>query len=47
MQRVRNLQLFDDLTDEARVVDANVGEMDRAEVVRDLIRRLRPIQAET
>jgi len=45
--RVRNLQLLDDLHDEAPLADANVGEIERAEVMRDLIRRVRPIQAET
>jgi RNA polymerase sigma-70 factor, ECF subfamily len=45
--RVRHLQLLEDLHDRAPVVDANVGEIERAEVMRDLIRRLRPIQAET
>ena len=47
MERLRNLQLLDDLNDQAPVADANVGEIERAEVMRDLIRRLRPIQAET
>ena len=45
--RVRHLQLLEELYDEVPVPDANVQEMERAEVVRDLIRRLRPIQAET
>jgi RNA polymerase sigma-70 factor (ECF subfamily) len=45
--RVRHLQLLDDLHDELPVADANVGEIERAEVMRDLIRRVRPIQAET
>ena len=45
--RVRHLQLLDDLHDELPVADANVAEIERAEVMRDLIRRLRPIQAET
>src|SRR5262249_42876576 len=45
--RLRHLQLLDDLHDELPVADANVGEIERAEVMRDLIRRLRPIQAET
>ena len=47
VERLRNLQLLDDLNDEAPVADGNVGEIERAEVMRDLIRRLRPIQAET
>lgn len=47
VERVRNLQLLDDLNDQAPLADANVGEIERAEVMRDLIRRLRPIQAET
>jgi RNA polymerase sigma factor (sigma-70 family) len=47
VERIRNLQLLDDLNNEAPVADANVGEIERAEVMRDLIRRLRPIQAET
>jgi RNA polymerase sigma-70 factor (ECF subfamily) len=45
--RSRHLQLLDELRDELPVADANVGEIERAEVMRDLIRRLRPIQAET
>jgi RNA polymerase sigma-70 factor (ECF subfamily) len=45
--RVRHLQLLEDLHDQAPVVDASAGEIERAEVMRDLIRRLRPIQAET
>jgi len=45
--RVRHLQLLEDLHDQAPVADANAGEIERAEVMRDLIRRLRPIQAET
>ena len=45
--RVRHLQLLEDLHDEVPVADASVGEIERAEVMRDLIRRLRPIQAET
>jgi RNA polymerase sigma-70 factor (ECF subfamily) len=45
--RVRHLQLLEDLHDHAPVVEASVGEIERAEVIRDLIRRLRPIQAET
>jgi RNA polymerase sigma-70 factor (ECF subfamily) len=45
--RVRHLQLLEDLHHELPILDANVGEIERAEVVRDLIRRLRPIQAET
>jgi len=45
--RVRHLQLLEDLHDELPVADANVGEIERAEVMRDLIRRVRPIQAET
>jgi RNA polymerase sigma factor (sigma-70 family) len=45
--RVRHLQLLDDLHDELPVADASVGEIERAEVMRDLIRRVRPIQAET
>jgi RNA polymerase sigma factor (sigma-70 family) len=47
VERVRNLQLLDDLNHETPLADANVGEIERAEVMRDLIRRLRPIQAET
>ena len=45
--RVRHLQLLEDLHDELPVPDANVEEIERAEVMRDLIRRLRPVQAET
>ena len=45
--RLRHLQLLEDLHDEAPAPDANVGDMERAEVMRDLIRRVRPIQAET
>jgi len=47
VERQRNLQLLDDLSHEAPVADGTVGEIERAEVMRDLIRRLRPIQAET
>jgi len=45
--RVRHLQLLEDLHDESPLADASAGEMERTEVVRDLIRRVRPIQAET
>jgi RNA polymerase sigma factor (sigma-70 family) len=45
--RLQHFQLLDDLNDEVPVPDANVGEIERAEVMRDLIRRVRPIQAET
>jgi RNA polymerase sigma factor (sigma-70 family) len=45
--RVRHLQLLEDLHDQAPVAEPTVGEIERAEVMRDLIRRLRPIQAET
>jgi RNA polymerase sigma-70 factor (ECF subfamily) len=45
--RIRHLQLLDDLHDQLPLADANVGEIERAEVMRDLIRRVRPIQAET
>lgn len=45
--RVRHLQLLDDLHDELPVADANVGEIEQSEVMRDLLRRVRPIQAET
>jgi RNA polymerase sigma-70 factor (ECF subfamily) len=45
--RVRHLQLLDDLHDELPVPEANVGEIEQAEVMRDLLRRLRPIQGET
>jgi RNA polymerase sigma factor (sigma-70 family) len=44
--RVRHLQLLEDLHDELPVADANAGEIERAEVMRDVIRRLRPNQAE-
>ena len=44
--RIRHLQLLD-LHDESPVADANAGDIEGAEVMRDLIRRLRPIQAET
>jgi len=47
VERLRNLQLLEDLNDEVPAADGNVGEIERAEVMRDLIRRLRPIQAET
>jgi RNA polymerase sigma-70 factor (ECF subfamily) len=43
----RHLQLLDDLHDELPVSDANAVEIERAEMMRDLIRRVRPIQAET
>jgi RNA polymerase sigma-70 factor (ECF subfamily) len=45
--RVRHLQLLDDLHDELPVTDANAGEIEQVEVMRDLLRRVRPIQAET
>lgn len=45
--RVRHLQLLEDLQDELPAVEANAGELERAELMRVLIRRLRPIQAET
>jgi RNA polymerase sigma-70 factor (ECF subfamily) len=45
--RVRHLQLIDDLHDELPVPDANAGEIEQAEVMRDVLRRVRPIQAET
>jgi RNA polymerase sigma-70 factor (ECF subfamily) len=45
--RLQHLQLLDSLHDELPAADANVGEMEQAEVMRDLIRRVRPIQAET
>jgi RNA polymerase sigma-70 factor (ECF subfamily) len=45
--RVRHLQLLDDLHHELPVADASVREIERAEVMRDLLRRVRPIQAET
>ena len=45
--RIRHLQLLDDLQAQLPVADANVAEIERAEVMRDLIRRVRPIQAET
>jgi RNA polymerase sigma-70 factor, ECF subfamily len=45
--RVRHLQLLDDLRDELAVTDASAGEIEQVEVMRDLLRRLRPIQAET
>lgn len=45
--RVRHLQLLDDLHDELPVADANAGEIEQAEMMRDLLRRVRPIQAET
>ena len=45
--RVRHLQLLEDLHDGLPVADANAREIERAELIRDLIRRLRPIQAET
>ncbi len=45
--RVRHLQLLEDLHDGLPVADANAREIERAELMRDLIRRLRPIQAET
>ncbi|HLK91777.1 MAG TPA: sigma-70 family RNA polymerase sigma factor [Polyangia bacterium] len=45
--RVRHLQLLDDLHDELPVADASAGELEQAEVMRDLLRRVRPIQAET
>ena len=45
--RVRHLQLLEDLQDEVPVADASVGQIEGAQVMRDLLRRLRPIQAET
>jgi RNA polymerase sigma-70 factor (ECF subfamily) len=45
--RVRHLQLLEDLHDESPLADASAGEIERTEVMRDLIRRVRPIQAET
>jgi RNA polymerase sigma-70 factor (ECF subfamily) len=45
--RARHLQLLADLHDESPLVDPNAQELERTEVMRDLIRRLRPIQAET
>jgi RNA polymerase sigma factor (sigma-70 family) len=45
--RVRHLQLLEDLHDGLPVADANAREIERAELMRDLIRRVRPIQAET
>jgi RNA polymerase sigma factor (sigma-70 family) len=45
--RVRHLQLLEDLHDGLPIADANAREIERAELMRDLIRRLRPIQAET
>jgi RNA polymerase sigma factor (sigma-70 family) len=45
--RVRHLQLLEDLHDELPVPDASEGEIERAEVMRDLIGRLRRIQART
>ena len=45
--RVRHLQLLEDLHDGLPVADATAREIERAELMRDLIRRLRPIQAET
>jgi RNA polymerase sigma-70 factor (ECF subfamily) len=44
--RSQHLQLLDDLHDELPLADATVGEIERAEMMRDLIRRVRPIQAE-
>ena len=46
--RLQNFQLLDNLNDDGLPVpDANIGEIERAEVMRDLIRRVRPVQAET
>ena len=45
--RVRHLQVLEDLHDEVPVLDASVGEIERAEIMRVLIRQLSPIQAET
>ena len=45
--RVRHLQVLEDLHDALPVLDASVREIERAEVMRDLIRQLSPIQAET
>ena len=45
--RVRHLQLLEDLHDESPLADASVGEIERTEVMRDLIRRVSSIQAET
>ena len=45
--RLQHFQLLEDLNDGLPVPDASVGEIERAEVMRDLIRRVRPVQAET
>ena len=45
--RFRRLQLLEDLHDGPPLVDANAAEIERTEVLRDLIHRVRPIQAET
>jgi RNA polymerase sigma-70 factor, ECF subfamily len=45
--RVRHLQLLEKLHDELPVPGASEGEIERAEVMRDLIGRLRRIQART
>jgi RNA polymerase sigma-70 factor (ECF subfamily) len=45
--RIRHLQLLDDLYDDLPNADANAGEIEQAELMRDLLRRVRPIQAET
>ncbi len=45
--RGRHLQMLEDLHDEVPVPGASAREIERAEVMRDLIRRLNPIQAET
>jgi RNA polymerase sigma-70 factor (ECF subfamily) len=45
--RVRHLQLLQDLHDGLPVIDAAADGIEQTEVMRDLMRRLRPIQAET
>ena len=45
--RVRHLQLLGDLPDQLPIADPGAEDAERTEVMRDLIRRLSPVQAET
>jgi RNA polymerase sigma factor (sigma-70 family) len=45
--RVRHLQMLEDLHDEGPLLDTSAGGIERTEVMRDLIRRLSDVQAET
>jgi RNA polymerase sigma factor (sigma-70 family) len=45
--RIRHLQLLDELHHELPTAGGDVGDIEQAEAMRDLLRRVRPIQAET